>query len=126
MAPIKPIADEDSLSKPRGRPRIWESEAERKRAYRERKAAELANPERLRAELRNERRRVAYRDLQLAGVRAELNRAVAQLEASARLHERLEAKIGALRVEVDEWRSRTKELARYRADAANRAPSGQQ
>lgn len=31
-----------------GRPRKWESEAERKRAYRERRAADLAEPEQLR------------------------------------------------------------------------------
>ncbi|MFN8039171.1 MAG: hypothetical protein U0Q07_08180 [Acidimicrobiales bacterium] len=34
-----------------GRPRKWSSEAERKRAYRERLAADLAEPERLRREL---------------------------------------------------------------------------
>jgi chromosome segregation ATPase len=38
----------------RGRPRIWSSEAERKRAYRERLARDVAEPVRLRAELRAE------------------------------------------------------------------------
>ena len=51
----------DRTEKPRGRggrPRKWKSEAERKRAYRERRATDLAEPERLRRDLRNERRRV--------------------------------------------------------------------
>ncbi len=39
-----------------GRPRKWATEAERKRAYRERLAADIAEPERLRRELRNARR----------------------------------------------------------------------
>jgi chromosome segregation ATPase len=42
-----------------GRPRVWGSEAERKRAYRARKAAELAGPSQLRDELRAARRALA-------------------------------------------------------------------
>ena len=43
----------------RGRPRKWDSDADRKRAYRQRLAADLEEPQRLREELRNERRRAS-------------------------------------------------------------------
>lgn len=59
-----PVVADDAEPAPRkmGRPRKWTSEAERKRAYRERLAADHAEPERLRRELRNAKRRVADRD----------------------------------------------------------------
>jgi hypothetical protein len=120
VAPIEDTFDEDQPSKRRGRPRIWESEAERKRAYRERKAVQLAYPERLREQLQNERRRVAYRDRELARARAELGRAVEQLDASVRRQETLQRTIDKLEIEVEKWRSRTKELAHHRTDEADR------
>lgn len=43
----------------RGRPRKWESDAHRMRAYRERRSIELEEPNRLREELRDERRRAS-------------------------------------------------------------------
>jgi hypothetical protein len=58
-----------------GRPRKWVSEAERKRAYRERLAADLDEPLTLRRELRNERRRTL-------GLRQENDRLRARLTAA--------------------------------------------
>jgi hypothetical protein len=72
----------------RGRPRKWDSEAERKRAYRQRKAADLAEPDRLRRELRNERRRVATRDRELARLGREVDQAVKKTAAAE--HEKVE------------------------------------
>jgi hypothetical protein len=46
----------ESTGRKMGRPRKWATEAERKRAYRERLAADIAEPERLRRELRPESR----------------------------------------------------------------------
>lgn len=65
----------------RGRPRKWASEAERKRAYRERLATDFAEPDRLRKELRNERRRVASRDRRIAELRRDLEGSAARIAA---------------------------------------------
>jgi hypothetical protein len=82
----------------RGRPRIWASEAERKKAYRERLAADHAEPERLRRELRIERQRVAVRDQKLARARGE-NR-----DLAARNQDLL-ASIEALKAQTETWRN---------------------
>jgi chromosome segregation ATPase len=65
----------------RGRPRKWASEAERKRAYRERLATDFAEPDRLRKELRNERRRVASRDRRIAQLHRDLEESAARIAA---------------------------------------------
>jgi predicted RNase H-like nuclease (RuvC/YqgF family) len=95
-----------------GRPRKWESEAERKRAYRERLAADLAEPERLRRELRNARRRVAERDRRLAQVEGDLARAEAEIERRSKREIELEGKVTRLEAKVDDWRSRANGLSR--------------
>jgi predicted RNase H-like nuclease (RuvC/YqgF family) len=59
---VPPSKGDDSPKRGPGRPRKWADDAERLRAYRERKAAELADPQRLREEVRELRRRV--RDLE--------------------------------------------------------------
>jgi hypothetical protein len=45
----------EQAKRPPGRPRKWSSEAERKRAYRQRKATELAEPHRVREDARQAR-----------------------------------------------------------------------
>jgi len=82
------VAAEKAVER-RGRPRKWESDAERKRAYRERLAADFAEPDRLRRELRNERRRVAARDRELAQLRGDLERNEAEIVALGREKEDL-------------------------------------
>jgi hypothetical protein len=74
-----------------GRPRKWIDDAERLRAYRERKAAELADPQRLREEVRELRRR-------LRDVESELAR-----EKAARA--RAEDSVSVLRGVIDDARS---------------------
>lgn len=67
-----------------GRPRKWASEAERKRAYRERLAADLDEPITLRRELRTERRRTAGLQQENRRLRAAL--AAAQARADEAEH----------------------------------------
>ena len=63
----------------RGRPRKWASEAERKRAYRARKAEDLAAPARLRLELRDARSEIRRLEKQSA----RLERRIVQAERRA-------------------------------------------
>jgi septal ring factor EnvC (AmiA/AmiB activator) len=65
----------------RGRPRKWASEADRKRAYRERLAADLAEPVSLRRELRDEQRRSRTLEARVERLTAELSRKQAELDA---------------------------------------------
>jgi chromosome segregation ATPase len=108
--------DFGSTPNPRGRPRIWENEAERKRAYRERKAAELAAPERLRQELREERKRVAAGDREIARLRRQLQDAQADLAASEQDRSDLEEQIASLRAQLVDWKGRARALATYRQE----------
>jgi chromosome segregation ATPase len=94
-----------------GRPRKWESEAERKRAYRERLAADLAEPQRLRRELRNERKRVASRDQRIASLERELARVEARIDRHGERESGLERRIEHLESRVADWRSRARALA---------------
>ncbi len=59
-------ANEGKSGRGPGRPRVWASEAERKRAYRARLAADLAEPARLRLELRAAHKRVGDLERSLA------------------------------------------------------------
>jgi chromosome segregation ATPase len=89
VAPASAGVVAEKAEERRGRPRKWESDAERKRAYRERLAADFAEPDRLRRELRNERRRVASRDRQLARLRRDLERTEAEIATLGREKEDL-------------------------------------
>ena len=93
-----------------GRPRKWESEAERKRAYRERLADDLAEPQRLRRELRNANRRVADRDRRIGELERDLARAEAEIELGAERESDVHAVVERLEAQVDHWRSRAIEL----------------
>src|SRR5687768_8432176 len=96
----------------RGRPRKWGSEAERKRAYRTRKAKDLAEPDRLRDELRAARAEVRRLETEAA----RLGRAVEQARRKA-------AKSLIRQVELeDRIEQRDKSIAfwQHRAELAER------
>jgi hypothetical protein len=92
----------------RGRPRIWESEAERKRAYRDRKARDLAEPERLRRELRNARKQIANRDREISRLRSEARGLAADFAAAVHRSDEPQESIHELEREVEKWRSRSR------------------
>lgn len=108
----EPGADAEAVPRKMGRPRKWATEAERKRAYRERLAADLAEPERLRRELRNAKRRVADRDRRVDQVERDLARAEAEIERRSRRETELEHTVERLEAKVDDWRSRANALAK--------------
>jgi AT-hook transcription factor len=91
--------------KPRGRPRKWATEAERKRAYRQRRAAELADPQALREEA-NSLRAAA------SSARAAEKRAKEQAASWRTRAERAER-----RTELARQRTRVAERAAQRARA---------
>jgi predicted RNase H-like nuclease (RuvC/YqgF family) len=95
-----------------GRPRKWATEAERKRAYRERLAADLAEPQRLRRELRDARRKIQETDTRLSGLERELAAAQAEIKRRSRRETELQATVERLEERVADWRSRAQELAR--------------
>ncbi len=88
-----------------GRPRVWASEAERKRAYRARLAADLAEPARLRLELRAARKRIGELERSLAGARRDLGRSADALARMTADRDRHQAANEKLRDEnSDLWR----------------------
>jgi hypothetical protein len=101
--------DPAPASRPPGRPRKWTSEAERKRAYRARRAADLAEPERLRVELRRARQQIAKLEREATGLRRTAMRAATTAEASAKARADLEATIERLHLQVAFWRNRATE-----------------
>jgi chromosome segregation ATPase len=105
----------------RGRPRIWASEAERKKAYRERLAADHAEPERLRRVLRIERKRVAERDQRLARLDRKLTRAHGENRDLSARNEDLLASIEALEAEIETWRSQLRQVEQRLDDERERA-----
>lgn len=90
----------------RGRPRKWASDAERKRAYRERLAADLAEPDRLRKELRNERRRVASRETEIARLCITAEQFTRKIDRLERDAVEAAAKKEALELQVEFLRAR--------------------
>lgn len=88
---------------PRGRPRKWASEAERKRAYRQRRAAELAGPQAVRDQARS-----------LRAEATEARRAAERTKKQAE-HWRLRAERAERRVEQAKQRTRAAEQAAQRA-----------
>jgi chromosome segregation ATPase len=85
----------EQRKRPLGRPRIWASEAERKRAYRARRAAELAEPHRVRDEAQAARAEATAAKSQLQTATRALQRAEQGLLAAerraAKLLERIQA-----------------------------------
>ncbi len=82
-----------------GRPRIWASDAERKRAYRARRAAELAEPLQLRRELRSVRRRIGELEQVVTSLQRDLGRAQRALERTAGQRDQARADAEKLRKE---------------------------
>ena len=85
-----------------GRPRKWASEAERKRAYRKRLAADLAEPAQLRRDLREAHKRVNELERATTGLRRDLARATRSLGKCANERERQGEEVDKLRTEVRE------------------------
>lgn len=85
----------EQQKRPPGRPRIWADEAERKRAYRARRAAELAEPHRVRDDARAARADATAAKSQLQTATRALQRAEQRLLAAerraAKLLERIQA-----------------------------------
>ena len=90
----------------RGRPRKWATEADRKHAYRQRLAVELAEPAELRRELRAERARSAALARTAEQRGRELDRTKRLLARALDDQEELEAAIEQLRTSRDYWQSR--------------------
>ncbi|MCU0311005.1 MAG: hypothetical protein MUE36_08680 [Acidimicrobiales bacterium] len=93
---------------PRGRPRKWSSEAERKRAYRARKADELAEPERLRSELRDARSEIRRLEKQCARLEAVVGRAERQAAKEILAREELETEIEFRDGTIAFWQQRAR------------------
>ena len=107
MVPSRPImfgAVPDQARRRPGRPRKWASDAERKRAYRARRATELAEPHRLRDEAREARAAFANARTEFQTAR----RAVQRAEQRALTAERRSAKL------FDQLRASQAELTGHR------------
>lgn len=85
-----------------GRPRKWASEAERKRAYRERLAADLAAPAQLRRDLRDAGKRIGELERAVAAADRDLARATRSLGKCANERDRQGKEVEKLRKEVRE------------------------
>ncbi len=72
--PLLLVAVPEITPRNRGRPRRWPSEAERKRAYRQRRAAELADPLTLREDARAARAEAATARAEAVAARREAER----------------------------------------------------
>jgi hypothetical protein len=84
-----------------GRPRKWATEADRKRAYRERLAADLDEPLALRRELRTERRRTAGLQQENHRLRTRLAAAEHKAETAEEAGRRAEDRLASLRNAAD-------------------------
>ena len=104
-----------------GRPRKWATEAERKRAYRERLATDHAEPDRLRRELRAERKRVAERERRLATRDGELARAQTTITNQAAQRAELEATVERLKAKIVSLQKQANQLGQRLAEERERA-----
>lgn len=87
-----------------GRPRKWASDADRARAYRLRRAAELADPEGLRAERRTLRRQVGHLTKKLARLEDSLAGVERERDVALRDLKDESAMLAAVRAELDRLR----------------------
>jgi hypothetical protein len=92
----------------RGRPRKWASEAERKRAYRARKADELAEPERLRMELQEARSVIRRLEKQCVRLEAVVRQAERQAANEIVARDELETEIERRDGTVAFWQQRAR------------------
>lgn len=108
----------DGTASPRrGRPRKWSSEAERKRAYRARKAEELAEPERLRAELRDARSDIRNLEKDRARLERKIGQLKAQLDRETSTRAELEAEMAAKDEGIEFWRNSAQSANRQLQEA---------
>ena len=87
-----------------GRPRKWADDAERARAYRLRRAAELADPEGLRAERRTLRRQVGHLTRKLARLEGSLAGVERERDVALRDLADQSAALATARAELDRLR----------------------
>jgi hypothetical protein len=110
----------------RGRPRKWGSGADRKRAYRIRKAADMAEPTRLRVELREARGEIR----RLERRAAQLERVIEQAERGAArelVHRNeLESTIERRDDSIAFWKRRAETAERQAWHARHRDDSGRE
>lgn len=99
-----------------GRPRKWNTEAERARAYRERKAEEHASVDELRVERRALRRQLS--DAERSGQRAQaaLERSNLRAERLAADLERAKERLRVAAVELSRLEARNEQLSRHAAE----------
>jgi chromosome segregation ATPase len=95
---------------------------ERKRAYRERLAADHAEPERLRRELRIERKRVAERDQELTHLDRKLARAKAEVRDLLAQISTLLDTVEAGEAQLEFWQDRARKLEDRLAEQRERGP----
>jgi len=93
-----------------GRPRKWANEAERVRAYRQRKAEEHASVDELRAERRVLKRQLSDATRGRARAEAALNRATKQIEALEAELDRTRARTRRAEADLGFARSKIREL----------------
>lgn len=89
----------DEAGRGSGRPRKWTDDAERARAYRLRRATELADPERLRAECRTLRRQVGHLTRKLTRLEGDLERVKGERDGALRDLDARSATVATLRAE---------------------------
>ena len=94
----------DEPGKGPGRPRKWADDAERARAYRLRRAAELADPEGLRVERRTLRRQVGHLTRKLARVKDTLEHVERERDVALRDLEDQYAALATVRAKLDQLR----------------------
>ena len=100
------MAKGDAERRGPGRPRKWADEAERKRAYRARLAEDMAEPARLRAELREARASIRRLERELDRTDRGLTRAKAALANEKGARVRLEEQARLLGEQVRFWQRR--------------------
>ena len=111
-------ADPPEPSRRPGRPRKWANEAERVRAYRQRKAEEHANVDELRVERRVLKRKLSDALRGRARAEAALERAMARIERLESDLERTEASLRSTETDLAFARSRIRELLERHDPAA--------
>lgn len=126
----RPMNANDDRMLPRrpGRPRRWTSNAERARAYRARKAADFAEPARLRSELADQwlttkslREELARERKRSSALRRALDRSNQRAHAAGSRADNLEHQLDVTRTELDRLRSRVRDSMGPARFAMNRA-----
>ena len=114
----------DAPEPPRGpgRPRKWATEAERVRAYRQRKAEEHASVDELRVERRVLKRQLSEAVRGRARAETALDRAKARIESLESALERTQVRLQKTETDLASAQSRFRELLEHRGPAAPVAP----